>query len=300
MSDMKKRYGLLALGLIATLLLLALAFLDRPDLRLEETLTTQVRLSQLAAGMRVDLRKNLEAEKNALLSSSREQAASYAQEATASAKRVEQARAVLDAALRKDSSGPLLERLEDFNRGWSELSSIDKEFLPLVVQKTNTLASMLSYSEGVLALDRLEASLGKAVGLQGGKDTGTSLACLTVLAEAARILALQGPHIAEASDARMTEIEAAMNAGAAKARQALQGAGQGASPELANALAQARADLEAFLAVNARVLELSRINSDVKSLALSMQRKQNAAAACETALAAIQTQLDERLSKATR
>jgi len=300
MNSPVKRYAVMGIGLTAVLALVLLAFLERPDLRLEQAAVSQMRLLQVVSGMRAELRKALEAEKSALLARTRDEAALYAGQAARAGEGVEAGRATLDAALRAEGADALREPLEAFNKAWAELREIDKEFLPMVVQKTNTLASMLSYSEGVAALERLEASLRDAVGLAPEQGGRTAAACFTVLAEAAKILALQGPHIAEASEERMDSLEAAMRAGADRARAVLaEAAGRAGGPELA-ALDRARLDMDAFLEVNAKILALSRINSDVKSLALSMQRKQNAAAACEAALAAIQARIEERLSKATR
>jgi len=300
MDTLIKRYAVMGLGLAAVLALVLLAFLERPGLRLEQAAASQMRLLQVVTGMRAELRKALEAEKSALLAPAREQASRFAEQAEQAARAVEQGRESLEKGLRVDGAAALLEPLDAFNRAWAELREIDKEFLPMVVQKTNTLASMLSYSEGVAALERLEGSLRKAMDLAPDKDGRTAAACFSVLAEAAKILALQGPHIAEASEARMDALEAAMRAGTDRARAALaDAAGRARGPELA-ALDGARRDMDAFLEVNSRILALSRINSDVKSLALSMQRKQNAAAACEAALAAIQARIEERLSKATR
>lgn len=300
MDTLIKRYAVMGIGLAVVLALVLLAFLERPGLRLEQAAASQMRLLQEVTGMRAELRKALEAEKSALLAPSREQASRFAEQAEQAARAVEQGRASLEQGLRADGAAALLEPLDAFNTAWGELREIDKEFLPMVVQKTNTLASMLSYSEGVAALERLEGSLREAMDLAPDKDGRTAAACFSVLAEAAKILALQGPHIAEASEGRMDTLEAAMRAGADRARAALaDAAGRARGPEL-EALDRARREMDAFLEVNSRILALSRINSDVKSLALSMQRKQNAAAACEAALAAIQARIEERLSKATR
>lgn len=299
MAPSATRFAALGIGMAAALGLLLLAFLERPGLRLELDGGSQMSALRDVQAMRAQLRKALEAEQQALLAPTREQATEYATQAEQAAREVESGRQAVEKTLAPGQDA-LREPLETFARAWSELREIAREFLPLVVQKTNTLASMLQTSEGIASLERLENALGAAL----RRVPGEAQACFAVLAEASKILALEGPHISEGADARMDALEAAMRLGADRARttldQAMARAAKGQDAEARELLARARAELDAFLAVNAKVVELSRINSDVKSLALSLQRKQNAAAACEAALAAVQGRIEERLSRATR
>jgi anti-sigma factor ChrR (cupin superfamily) len=77
------------------------------------------------------------------------------------------------------------------------------------------------------------------------------------------IQVLQAPHIAEADDAAMTRIETRMQESARTARAAFE---QLEAPAAAAAL-------DRFMALNDELIKLSRRNSDVKSLALSLGQK---------------------------
>ena len=102
------------------------------------------------------------------------------------------------------------------------------------------------------------------------------------LAEMRAVQVIQARHIAEADEGEMTNMEAQMAQSAASARREL--------GSLANA--EAIAAFDRFMSVNAEIVELSRRNSDVRSLAMSLGEKRMAAAACEAALDALQRAVD--------
>ena len=62
----------------------------------------------------------------------------------------------------------------------------------------------------------------------------------------------------------------------------------------------ARAAAEAFWKVNLEIIPLSRQNTNVRSLALSLGRKRVVTAQCEDLLAALQTVIDSTTFRATR
>ena len=273
-----------------------------PNLRIEEVLGGQMRKAQIAAQMRLDLALSVEAEKNALLTEEPEAARTFARRSTEAARAVEAGRAALEELIARNALPEQRRFLDDFDRAWSEVRQIDSELLDMAVQKTNAQAARLSRTEGMQGFDRLAASLEKALALEAGKPQAGAFtaACFTALAGAARMLALQAPHIEEASDSGMDIIETQMRQSAFATRQALIQARAMADGEAAALVDEAVRAFEAFEVLNARIVTLSRVNSDVKSLALSMERKRLAAAACEAALAGLQHTINERLAKATR
>ena len=105
---------------------------------------------------------------------------------------------------------------------------------------------------------------------------------------------LQAPHIAASEDAVMTQLESQMAALEATARSALQELSSlGGTPELHAAADAASKSLTDFTAINAQLVALSRRNSNVRSLALSLGQKLTLTALCEGSLRA----LNDRLSK---
>ena len=111
---------------------------------------------------------------------------------------------------------------------------------------------------------------------------------------------MQAPHIAEASDARMDEMEREMAISAKAAQDALDAMGKMVTGQSLESFQAALQAFQTFDAVNTEVVRLSRINSNVKALALSMGQKRRVTARCEELLETLRGMIDTRLSKATR
>jgi hypothetical protein len=294
-------FGLLGVAALAVLLY----FLggSGQGLRVEELLATQVRKGQVVAQMRIDLLTAVEAEKNVLLAETVQAAGDFADQARKAAGAVEKGRVELEAISRRDDIAPQADLLAQFSKAWTEFRSIDAVLLELAVQKTNEQAARLSATQGLDLLLSFQKSLETAM-LRGPQGMAGAqflpVQCFKAYAGAATVLGLQAPHIAEAADANMDALEARIAAAAAQTRAALDAAQSAASGSAKADMAEARAVFGEFMAVNAKVIALSRINSDVKSLALSMERKRMVAASCLDTLGALQDSVNERLSKARR
>jgi hypothetical protein len=114
------------------------------------------------------------------------------------------------------------------------------------------------------------------------------------------IQVLQAPHIAEADDAAMTRMEKRMATSEAAARRALEKLASLAPRESRPQIIAATAALDRFTGLNAQIVALSRRNSNVRSLALSLGRKRTLTAACEDSLRALRDALAKRGFTATR
>ena len=122
----------------------------------------------------------------------------------------------------------------------------------------------------------------------------------TALAAVREIQVLQAPHIAEADEAAMTRMEKQMATEEASARSALATLGAMTQPASRPHLAAATAALDRFIGLNAQIMALSRRNTNVRSLALTLGQKRTLTAACEDRLQALQDALAKREFKATR
>jgi hypothetical protein len=98
----------------------------------------------------------------------------------------------------------------------------------------------------------------------------------------------------------MTRIEEQMRAAERTAEQALEQLKAGLAPAGAPQLAAAAAALDRFKAVNKEIIALSRRNSNVRSLALSLGRKRTLTAQCEDRLQALEQALSKHRFSATR
>ena len=91
-----------------------------------------------------------------------------------------------------------------------------------------------------------------------------------------------------------------MTVSAADARKALDELRAIVSPQAAPQLVAAAAALARFMSVHKEIITLSRRNSDVRSLALSLGRKRTVTADCEAHLQALEEVLAKHEFTATR
>ena len=98
----------------------------------------------------------------------------------------------------------------------------------------------------------------------------------------------------------MTRIENEMTASAEAARRALAEIRANVPSHAGSAVSAAATALEQFLTVNSEIVKLSRRNSDVRSVALSLGRKRAVTAECEDQLQALEQSLAKHDFAATR
>lgn len=261
--------------------------------------------------MRIRLYESVEMEKNAVMALTDEQSRQFADQSRQASAGVEQQlqklRALVDAVPLRDEKNLLVE----FDRCWTEFGKLDQDILAVAVQNTNLKAAALSREQGGHAMHRFEQALGAIPPLFAGtpeEGRATSPANRALIA-GLKIYALHSPHIAEANDGKMDQLEAQMHAEEKLAAQSLAELAELAgSAELAglaggtpqDAVLQAKTAFADFIQVTAEVVALSRQNSNIRSLELSLGRKRNLTAQCDETLAAFQKVVQSRSFKATR
>jgi hypothetical protein len=249
---------------------------------------------QVSADLHVQFTKAADAANRAVMADTDETSVAYAREAT------EAKRAVQHDV---DTLGPMLQSLgytdesrllQDFVSRYAEYDAIDRRILDLAVENTNLKAQRLSFGPGAEAADALRDAL---TGLKASAPTDrwrVDALVMSAVAAVREIQALEAPHIAEADDAAMARIEQRMTTAEKSARQAI----DQLRPLLDSAsqpkLVTATADLDRFMSIHAQVIALSRRNTNVRSLAMSLQDKPAIAAACEDRLRSLQDALAKR------
>jgi len=108
------------------------------------------------------------------------------------------------------------------------------------------------------------------------------------------IQVLQAPHIADADEAVMTRMEQEMSTSQTAARKALDTLRPLVSDASRPRLATAAAALNRFLDLNTQIIALSRRNTNVRSLMLSLDEKRKMTLACQDNLRALQSALSKR------
>ncbi|MDP9036940.1 MAG: hypothetical protein M3O50_19245 [Myxococcota bacterium] len=189
--------------------------------------------------------------------------------------------------------------LDEFTTCFAEYASLDQTVLALAVENTNLKAQRLSFGPAQQAADRFRDAIEALVSEAGSKDRcGVEAVAGRAILAIRDIQVLQAPHIAEADDAAMTRFETEMGRLRAVAADALNELAK--RVEVKTALEAASASLEQFTDLSAQIVALSRRNSNVRSLALSLRDKPPITARCEDSLRSLDDALAKEGFSATR
>ncbi len=187
--------------------------------------------------------------------------------------------------------------LNEFDGRFAEYRTLDRTILGLAVENTNLKAQRLSFGPAREAADAFRDSL-DAIAHASPDAWRVQAIAASAVANVREIQALQAPHIAEADEAAMSRMDTQMAAAETAARRALDSLKGMVEPS--PDLGAAAAALDRFKAINAELVALSRRNSDVRSLALSLGHKRTLTAACDDSLRALQAALQQHAFTATR
>jgi hypothetical protein len=246
---------------------------------------------ELVERMRLALASASEAEKSAVMAITDKDSLTYADQARADGTTVEQARNELAELLRTGNQSEK-DLLDQFSKSFAEFQRIDKELLDLAVKNTNLKAYTLAFGPAAAALKEMDEALAHLVAASAADTKIVRLADDARIA-ALRIQTLLPPHIAEESDQKMDELEAAMAKEDSAVHQALQALATipvlSDNPELKTATSS----YDRFSEIKAQILKLSRENTNVRSLAISLSQKRNVMFQCQDALAALRSTIEQ-------
>ena len=209
-----------------------------------------------------------------------------------------------------DALGPLLqqagytnenEMLQEFVSRFRAFDDLDRRILDLAVENSNLKAQRLSYGPAQDAADAFRDALsGLAAATPEAERWHVQALVGQAVTTVREIQVLQAPHIAEADDAVMTRLEARMATSETGARQALGALAGIVPPALRPRVTAATKALDEFMGLNAQVIALSRKNTNVRSLALSLKQKPALATACEEPLHRLNDALAKRVPVVAR
>jgi Four helix bundle sensory module for signal transduction len=258
------------------------------------TLEKVSRARELTADLTVQFTMASDAANRAVMADTDEASAEFAKESRASTETVQKDVELLRPALTALGYEQENKLLTEFDHNFAEYRKLDENVLGLAVENTNLKAQSLAFGSGQDAADMFRdalAALKPANPADGARvDALVANAILTVR----EIQVLQAPHIANADEAVMTRMEQKMSTSERAARSAIDSlrplVSAGSRPKL-DAAATA---LKRFLELNAQIIALSRRNTNVRSLMLSLDEKRKATVACSDSLRALQTALAKR------
>jgi hypothetical protein len=202
----------------------------------------------------------------------------YAIESRNASDAVEAARNELGGLLASDARADEQKSFRDFSECWSRLRDADREILGLAVENTNLKAQRLSFGPVPAALASMQGALDAVVGAAASAPVAT--AAYQTMTAALRIHGLEGRHIAEPGDAEMDAMEAEMRVLDTQVNAGMSALSAAAGDAHRASIETARAAYEDFQTLHSEVLTLSRRNTDVRSLALSLGQKRKITAQC--------------------
>jgi hypothetical protein len=259
------------------------------------------RARSLTAELRLQFDRVDKASSQAVMADTDEASMAFAKEA-------QQATAVVTSDI--GALGPLLkglrftkelDALTAFQANWSKYQKLDEDILALAVENTNLKAQRLSFGPARQAADAFRDAVTTVAGGVSGKDRcGAGELAQKAIVAVREIQVLQAPHIAEADDAAMTRLEQEMAALERKAREAVDALSKLGSAGSAPGVASATAALDRFKQVSSEIVGLSRRNTNVRSLALSLRQQPTLAAACDDGLRTLQQALESEGSLPAR
>lgn len=264
---------------------------------LSDLLRTELEKERLVAGMQVTLLRAVEAEKSAVLSLDDAESQAFADEARAASAALEAQGVELKRLVEASGTAPEKEALASFERSFTEVKRLDTELLDLAVQNTNLKAERLWREAASAALLRFDRGLRAQQASLPEKSDVRRLSGQTLEAAvgAERMYMLLARHIVEPDAVRMQAMEEEMRGVDGAILDLLDGL-----EKEVGAPAGLRADYAAFRELTAQILDLSRRNTNVRSLALSIGKKRLLVGQCLADLKALDDVLQARLSKGTR
>jgi hypothetical protein len=264
-------------------------------------LTQLLEARRLASELHVEFTKAADAANRAVMADTDEASAAAADEARRARQIVERNVGALKPVLQSLGYRDDERQLEEFETQYAEYRRLDDEILPLTIENTNLKAQRMSFGPSREAGAAFRDALEAAVRSNKEKDACCSDALArNALAAVREIQILYAPHIAEAEDAAMTRMEAEMSAQETTARQTVAALQGRLGPGAASSIAAASAALDRFMIIHKEIIALSRRNSEVRSLALSLGRKRTITAYCEDRLRALEATLAKHQFTATR
>lgn len=273
-----------------TVLLIVIVLLALHNHREEDTATKaafRAKRVELVGRMHAALSSSSEAEKSAVMATTDQESRTFAEQARSAMTVVEQRRDELGKLLETGGTRDERDLLSQFSQAVTQVQHIDRELLDLAGKNTNLKAYALVFGPVADVLASMDGALSRIL-RESATSTAPEARRVMLLASGAqsgawRIQSLLPPHISEESEQKMDELEAKMSNEDQKVRSNLK--------ELAALLASGSPDLETatssyarFTELEKQILDLSRQNTNVRSLIISLNRKRKAFQMCQDAL----------------
>jgi hypothetical protein len=289
-------------GVVFLALLLAFLLYFRQDANPAQQLASKASRVDIVARMQLGLASASEAEKSAVLAITDKDSQTFADESLATTAGVEQDFQEIGALLAAGGTQREKDLLAQFSEAFRTLKGINKEVLALAVKNTNLKAYGLLFGAAASAIADMDSALSRVIAKHADSPDAKRVMLLAFGSRIGvlRIQALLAPHIAEESNETMDRMEASMGKEEMQVRKDLDDLTMLAKPLGDVDLVAALSQFTRYREVKARILALSRENTNVRSMTLSLSQKRKAMALCLDSLNALKMAiLDEPIAGVT-
>ena len=263
---------------------------------------TIIRENELLSTMRLGLLRAAEAEKSAVLAITDEESRKFADQARLAAAGVDKARRELAPLVEQDQSAKETSLITEFDRCWTEFQKLDQLLLDLAVQNTNLHAANLALTRGTETVNRLEGHLTRLIdsSASGGGNGRIVRLSYQALVAGLKIHDLYTPHIEAETDEAMDRIEKEIKSNEEILKNSLNDLAGHVQGKGLDMVKEARAAYTELDEITNTIIVLSRKNTNIKSLELSLGKKRLVTAQCDEVLKTLQESIRGRETKATR
>lgn len=264
-------------------------------------LTEQAEAHRIASRLRVEFSHAADASNRAVMTDTDEASRAAAHEAEQATQSVDKDTEALRQVLEHLGDRDEAELLDRFTARFVQFKALDADILPLAVENTNIKAQRLAFGPAQDAVGAYRQLVDAAAKMTRPPNVAAAdAAAARGSAAVLEIQVVEARHIAESDELAMTRMEAAMKASQEAARHAIASLTRLAPVGAATLLSGAADALDKLIAANTEIVALSRRNSNVRSLALSLGRKRTVTAECDEILQALEDSLAKHHFAATR
>jgi hypothetical protein len=215
----------------------------------------------------------------------------FAEESRTASAEVERLGKSLDGLLNANAGRREKQLLASFFGCFTNLQRIDRDLQALAVKNTNVRAFALAFGPAAQAAQAADSALSHFLAKHATLPQKVLLLAASAQTAILRFETRLAPHIAEHSDPKMDEMEALMAKDDIQIRAGLDGLAAQTGLRADSDLATARASYARFSELRTQIIALSRENTNVRSLALSLNQKRKTMLLCQDALYVLQQEI---------
>jgi len=282
-------------GAIVLLVVLIIVWHFQSDQSPAEQLAFKADRVNLVASMRLGLVSASEAEKSAVMAITDKESQTFADQTRAATEQILSEQNELQELLNTGGTQNEKDLLNQFSVLFSEFRLIDSNLLDLAVRNTNLKASSLTFGPAAVALKEMDSALDNIIAKSNISSELNNVLLYSMGAQnaALRIQTMLPQHITEKSEIKMDSLEALIDKEDNKVNMYLDKLSKLKlvlnNPEVAEAVS----GYSRYSKIRDSVITLSRENTNVISLSISLGEKRKVSLLCQDKLSDLQQTIME-------